>query len=73
MAEARRPLDKPHASRLPLDDPGRGAILAAHAAALSAGESGYNDPVSGLFVFTAAFLLERGECCDSGCRHCPYV
>ncbi len=26
----------------------------------------------GLFVFTAAFLLKRGYCCDSGCRHCPY-
>ena len=26
----------------------------------------------GLFVFTAAFLLKRGYCCESGCRHCPY-
>jgi hypothetical protein len=26
----------------------------------------------GLFVFTAAFLLRRGYCCESGCRHCPY-
>jgi len=24
-------------------------------------------------VFTAAFLAERGTCCESGCRHCPYV
>lgn len=23
-------------------------------------------------VFTAAFLLRRGYCCQSGCRHCPY-
>jgi hypothetical protein len=23
-------------------------------------------------VFTARFLLRRGYCCDSGCRHCPY-
>ncbi|MFN2532533.1 MAG: cysteine-rich CWC family protein [Pyrinomonadaceae bacterium] len=23
-------------------------------------------------VFTAQFLLRRGSCCDSGCRHCPY-
>jgi hypothetical protein len=37
-------------------------------------------PVSGeyyfttdrLKVFTAAFLLQRGYCCGSGCRHCPY-
>ena len=26
----------------------------------------------GLFVFTDAFLLKRGYCCESGCRHCPY-
>ena len=23
-------------------------------------------------VFTAAYLLRRGYCCESGCRHCPY-
>lgn len=23
-------------------------------------------------VFTAQFLLRRGYCCESGCRHCPY-
>jgi hypothetical protein len=23
-------------------------------------------------VFTAAYLLKRGYCCNSGCRHCPY-
>lgn len=23
-------------------------------------------------VFTAAYLLRRGTCCGSGCRHCPY-
>jgi hypothetical protein len=27
---------------------------------------------NGLFVFTATFLLKRGYCCESGCRHCPY-
>lgn len=26
----------------------------------------------GLMVFTAAYLLRRGYCCGSGCRHCPY-
>jgi hypothetical protein len=24
-------------------------------------------------VLTAAELAARGTCCDSGCRHCPYV
>ncbi len=23
-------------------------------------------------VFTETFLLERGYCCESGCRHCPW-
>ena len=26
----------------------------------------------GLMVLTEGFLLRRGYCCDSGCRHCPY-
>jgi hypothetical protein len=28
--------------------------------------------VSGGFTFTAGALWERGECCGSGCRHCPF-
>jgi hypothetical protein len=70
---AARPLDDPHRSRLHADDEDRGQILAAHDAASAAGEAGYLDPVTGLFVFTAAYLADRGSCCDSGCRHCPYV
>jgi hypothetical protein len=27
---------------------------------------------NGCWVFTAKFLLKRGFCCRSGCRHCPY-
>jgi hypothetical protein len=23
-------------------------------------------------VFTEAYHLKRGYCCQSGCRHCPY-
>jgi len=26
----------------------------------------------GRMVFTAHYLLQRGYCCGSGCRHCPY-
>lgn len=70
---AARPLDEPHPSRLPVDEPLRSAILAAHSAALAADEAGYLDPRSGLFVLTAAFLANRGTCCERGCRHCPYV
>lgn len=27
---------------------------------------------AGLLVYTAAYHLQRGHCCGSGCRHCPY-
>lgn len=48
------------------------AIEQAHARAVAAGEGGYLDPRSGLFVMTAASLAARGYCCGNGCRHCPY-
>ncbi|MDG4767027.1 DUF5522 domain-containing protein [Solwaraspora sp. WMMD406] len=70
---ADRPLTEPHPARLAPDHPDRAAILAAHAAALAAGDPGYLDPASGLFVLTAAFLAGRGTCCGQGCRHCPYL
>ncbi len=60
------------------DDRGRqdaraAAIERAHAAAVAAGEPGYPDPETGFFVFTADALLAKGECCESGCRHCPFA
>jgi hypothetical protein len=75
------PAPQPLPASLLVPDPGRldpgrpdhAAILAAHARALQAGEDGYLDPATGLFVLTAAFLWARGSCCNSGCRHCPYV
>ena len=27
---------------------------------------------NGMMVFTAQYLRDRGYCCTSGCRHCPY-
>ncbi|MFM8896247.1 MAG: DUF5522 domain-containing protein, partial [Actinomycetales bacterium] len=45
---------------------------AAHERAVQAGQDGYVDPTSGLFVLTASYLLRRERCCRSGCRHCPY-
>lgn len=73
MNTSGRPLAQPSERRLVPEHPRREAIVAAHAAALSRGDSGYLDPSTGLFVMTARSLLERGDCCDSGCRHCPYV
>jgi len=58
---------------LPPDDPGYPDIIRAHGAALAAGCDTYDDPRTGLTVLTAACLARRGSCCDSGCRHCPYL
>lgn len=32
----------------------------------------YRDPASGNVTWTAAYLIDRGYCCNGGCRHCPY-
>ena len=63
----------PHPARLDPDRPDYVAVMEAHHAALLAGQAGYPDPTSGLFALTARTLWDRGECCDSGCRHCPWV
>jgi hypothetical protein len=68
-----RPLTAPHPTRLTPGHPPCDEIMAAHPAALDAGQAGYLDPATGLFVLTAAFLAARGSCCARGCRHCPYV
>jgi Family of unknown function (DUF5522) len=65
--------DEPHPARLHPAVPRRAEILAAHAAACDAGQPGYLDPATGLFVLTSVFLAARGTCCGRGCRHCPYV
>jgi hypothetical protein len=66
-------LHQAHSRRLPPNHPQHAEIVDRHAAAVAAGEVTYRDPYSGLSVFTAAFLADRGYCCDSGCRHCPFV
>lgn len=47
-------------------------VRAAHDRAVAAGQAGYIDPTTGLFVMTARFLSDRGWCCGNGCRHCPW-
>jgi hypothetical protein len=64
---------RPHPSRLDPSRPDYDEIITRHEAAVRAGESTYVDPASGLIVLTVAVHLERGTCCESGCRHCPYV
>ncbi len=63
---------KPRPDRFDPSAPGYAASMRAHDAAVRAGQGGYLDPSSGLFVMTASGLAERGYCCDNGCRHCPF-
>lgn len=44
-----------------------------HDAACANGEAFYVDPATGFQVFTALTLRRLGQCCGSGCRHCPYA
>lgn len=66
-------LDRAHPRRLRADDRHYAEIINRHRAAVDRGEPCYADPATGLSVFTAAFLADRGDCCDSACRHCPYL
>ena len=63
----------PHPDRLAPSHPAYERIVAAHEAALRGGRDGYLDPDTGLFVLSAGYLWARGHCCESGCRHCPWV
>lgn len=58
---------------VPSTDPHAMEILQRHVTAISSGERTYIDPVTGYKVMTAATLADRGQCCGSGCRHCPYT
>jgi hypothetical protein len=72
-ALAARPLEEPHPDRLSPDNPTYAEIIQAHSEALRSCADSYVDPGSRLTVLTAGFLARRGYCCESGCRHCPYV
>jgi hypothetical protein len=63
----------PHPDRLSPHRADYDAVIALHGQAMGAGRAGYLDPATGSFVFTARTLFEQGECCASGCRHCPWV
>jgi hypothetical protein len=56
MPEPDQPAEKTTAQDLPTPD-------------LEAEDFYYDGPY---LVFTAAYHLKRGYCCNSDCRHCPY-
>jgi hypothetical protein len=43
-----------------------------HAQANSSQSNFYHDPFINKLVLTSYYLSNRGHCCGSGCRHCPY-
>lgn len=43
-----------------------------HREACEARKQMYVDPSSGYKVFTEYAHLQRGKCCGSACRHCPF-
>lgn len=53
--------EPPKPDSLPAEDP--------TAPLLAAEDFYYEGPY---LVFTAAYLLKRGYCCNCNCRHCPY-
>ena len=63
----------PHVSRLSPRRPDYSDIVRAHELAVRNGQPTYRDPSTGLVVLTVATHIERGDCCGSGCRHCPYI
>jgi hypothetical protein len=63
----------PHPKRCDPDGPYYAVILDRHRDAMARGRHAYADPATGYFVFTAQYLWDRGLCCDTGCRHCPFI
>lgn len=52
------------------DDSGK-ANRRSQTSSLIEGRDYYMDK-QGRLVMTARYLLDRGYCCENGCRHCPY-
>jgi hypothetical protein len=68
-----QPVPVPHPARLNPKKNDYSLILKVHQDACRAGDDTYKDPSTGYSVFTAFYHLKRGSCCNSGCRHCPWV
>ncbi len=71
MEEKNIPLPDPE--RFPFSSPYFDEIILRHTAACIEGKDFYEDPATGYLVMTSFFLKERKTCCNTGCRHCPYL
>ncbi len=63
----------PKPGRFSPETPGFDSVMELHGQAVRAGRDCYADPATGFLVLTAVRLADRGRCCGSGCRHCPYL
>ena len=54
---------------MPADPPASNPEAASSKTELAPEDFYYEGPY---LVFTAAYHLKRGYCCNSGCRHCPW-
>lgn len=63
----------PHPQRLAPGNLHYAEIIRRHDEACRLQREWYDDPETGYRVLTRDFLLNRGTCCNSGCRHCPYI
>ena len=63
----------PSKDRFNYSDPNAKARLEAYLDSLERGSDFYFDVPSGFLVMNALKHIKRGDCCNSGCRHCPYV
>ena len=52
--------------------PKDGGFTMLHEKACQEGKYTYGDPETGYQVFTELAHKDRGYCCGSGCRHCPF-
>lgn len=62
----------PHEAKLPKTNPYYEEIIRRHEEACMNDVAFYHDPKSGYTVFTAIYLMQKGSCCGSLCRHCRY-
>lgn len=65
-------VDVPRPDRLDPRHPRYAQVLEAHRRSVRLGLSTYRDPITGAIAMTATYLADRGYCCSTGCRHCPY-
>ncbi|XP_023370326.1 uncharacterized protein C1orf53 homolog [Otolemur garnettii] len=59
-------------SETPRSSGGPTTTLVCASVGKAAGQLNYVDPATGYVVLTELAHLQRGKCCGSACRHCPY-